>query len=129
MDEIKHYVSKRKAGKPLGPGFPHYKNKAERKLAAALCQKAGVFEEVLREDPVMRQRLAKARQSASASTYESRWRRFQLKLKELRRQLARELGVQPYDPAVDKALHTQSFNTLRFDRTPYERLKRKIYGW
>ena len=86
MDEIKHYVSKRKARKPLGPGFPHYKNKAERKLAAALCQKAGVSEEALREDPVMRQRLA-------------------------------------------KALHTPYFNTWGLDQTPYESLKRKVYGW
>jgi hypothetical protein len=129
MDEIKHYVSKRKARKPLGPGFPHYKNKAERKLAAALCQKAGVSEEALREDPVMRQRLAKARQSASESTHESRRHRFQLKLKELRRQIACKLGVQPYDPAVDKALHTPYFNTWRLDQTPYESLKRKVYGW
>ncbi len=92
--ERQQYVSSRKVGKPLGYGFPHYPNKAERALLIQLMKKSGKTEEQVREDKSNRRKLAQASKSMSSSTMESRKSRRDYKLKIARRRQAARLGVE-----------------------------------
>ncbi len=95
----KTYMSRRKAGKPLGPGAPHLPNKQEAKELRRLMQKSGESAEAVRTKLANRRKLAEAQKSAQKRA--NGGTREQVLNKRLRRNIAATLGVQSWDKAVD----------------------------
>jgi DNA-binding transcriptional regulator PaaX len=63
------YRRGKKFHKPMGAGFPHIPNKAERKELARIMQASGMTEEEVREDLTHRRALAAASKSMSKSPH------------------------------------------------------------
>lgn len=96
------HQSARKAGKPMGPGAPHYPNSAERVLLTQMMQKSGQTEEQVRAEKSNRQKLAKAAKSMDQG--KGRQHRYNILLKRAKRGIAAALGVPPYHPDVETYL-------------------------
>jgi len=96
------HLSKRKLGKILAVGSTeagHIPNKAERRLLTQMMQKSGQTEEQVRASKSNRQKLAAAAKSMSAPIP---GKRRAYELKQEKRRIAYELGLQPYDDMVRK---------------------------
>lgn len=103
-DDVSHeqHVSKRKYGKPMGPGNPHYPNKNERKLLTAMMQKSGHTEEQVRADINNRRKLAEAAKEPMKPI--PGHNRYAVLVRRAKRNIAARLGIPVWDKRVSEEL-------------------------